>query len=208
MKNKINELKVKASVDKDQFYKKLHIYEGSETFTSSDLIFCELEELISSMEITSLYIFTDIFPLDIEEDVEKYVICYISSDTELNSVANDFMARGKYLKSYLLSEMVAYAIFKASDEMNKKINRDIGKCGYRLANRYAAGDGNIDLRNQGKFFDELKKYISIDAYLNDENMIVPLNSLLYIYTIIKGVGDYISDCSKCTNINCIYKKHT
>jgi len=202
----VNILKVKGTVNKKVLYKNLHIYDGTEVFNSCETVFDELKDIIYSMKIITAYIFTDNLPFQIEENAEKYVICYVSSDKDINTLANDFISKGEYLKGYLLSEMATQAIFNASDEMVYKIMYDLKKQGYGIRRRYAPGDGNIGLEYQGRIINELRKYTSVDIYINEQNVMVPENSLLYIYTVTKGGNCEINQCKECTNKYCVYKK--
>ncbi|HHZ03309.1 MAG TPA: hypothetical protein GX396_10325 [Tissierellia bacterium] len=205
MKNNVNEFRIRARINKEVLYKNLHIYEGTETFKNCEAVFSQLSDIISSMEIKLAYIFTDYFPLKLEENVDKYIICYVSAERDTNSLASDLISRGEYLKGYLLNEMVSHAIFKASDKMNNKIRNDIKKQGYKLNRRYAPGDGNLDLKYQRKFIEELEKHIRVEIYSNEHNVMVPSNSLTYIYTIVEGVDEEINTCFDCINTDCVYK---
>ncbi|NLJ59062.1 MAG: hypothetical protein GX339_09490 [Tissierellia bacterium] len=202
MRNCIKEFKINLKVNKEVLYKNLHIYEGSNIYYTFEELYDELKVLVSTMEVKAAYIITASFPLEIGEEVEKYVVCFLSTHCNL---PKKLMDEGEYLKGYLLNEMIIHGIFNISDEMDNQIRQEVNQCGYKLSKRYAAGDG-IDLKNQGKFLEELKKYISTDAIVNEQNVMEPAHSLLYIYTVKKGVNEEINPCLNCKNRNCPYKK--
>lgn len=213
-------------IEKTKIFKRLHIDENAETLRIADDVFLELHKIIiGNMKLTVLYSIVNSFDLGYIEldNCEKYVMCFISSNDEIDNIVNHMMSSGDYFKGYLLNEMATDVIFNSSNEMNKAIKENSKKLGYKLTKRFAPGDGDIELKQLQIILDVLKKEVTIDAYLTEGYMIVPQKSLLYLYGLEKiytcsaltknGVGTYknIGDlsmedsCSDCSNLNCQYR---
>lgn len=210
--NKVNKLNLKPIINKDNFYKKLHIIENTETYKSADFIYDELVEFLQNkININALYVIVESWDIA-NIEYEKFMLCFISIENEINDVVNEIMSNGEYLKGYLLNEMSIYALFNASNEMNEIIKNEAFKEGFILSKRYAAGDGEIKLEEQNKILEELKKHIFINAFVNREHVIIPEKSLLYFYglkkkELLKEDFNYdCNECNNCTKLNCQYRE--
>ncbi|MGD9569653.1 MAG: hypothetical protein AB7V48_15320 [Sedimentibacter sp.] len=213
--NIVNKLNLKPNINKVSFYNKLHIIENTETFKSAELVYDELVEILkNNMHLNALYVITEPFDVAKNSEWDKFILCFISSEDSINDVVGETMSRGEYLKGYLLNEMSTYALFNASNEMNKIIREEAVSEGYALSKRQSAGDGEIELKEQNTILSRLKKHVSINAFVNEEHVIVPQKSLLYFYGLKKQAfidddDDNFSicnECGSCTKINCEYKE--
>lgn len=210
--NTVNKLNFKPIINKDNFFKRLHIIEGTETFKSADRVYEELVEMLeNNMHLNAYYVVTEPFDFAKKIEFDKFVICFVSSEDEINCVVNETMSQGEYLKGYLLNEMSTHVLFNISNEMNKIIKNEAAKFGYTLSIRLAAGDGEIELKEQNTILNEFKKYVSINAFINEEHAIIPEKSLLYFYGLkeFKSVDDDCNrsnGCSHCENKDCQYKE--
>ena len=208
--NVVNKLSLRPNINKDKFFKRLHIIEGTEAFKSADCVYEELIELLSAkMQLNALYVVTESLELARIIDYNKFVLFFISSKDNINNVVNEMMSKGEYLKGYLLNEMSTYAIFNASNEMNEIIRLQVSKSGYVLSKRYAAGDDEIHLKNQGVILNELKRHVSLNVSINHEYVIVPAKSLLYFCGLSEnkeGIVHNDEGCNNCVIINCSYRK--
>jgi len=211
-------LNLKPQINKKQFFNKLHIVKGTETYKSADGVFEGLRQIIEQkMKLYSLYAVVDTFDLGIFEldTCKKYVLCFISFQNDMSGIIHEMMSSGSYLKGYLLNEMAADALFNASNEMNKIIREQAVKLKYKLTKRYAPGDGEMDIKLQEKILDALNKEVHVPAHLNEAYMIIPEKSLLYLYGLARDqdtCSSYYADtfngddsCSQCTNKNCEYR---
>lgn len=210
--NVVNKLNLKPIINKDNFFKRLHIIEGTETFKSAAYVYDELVEILNiKMNLNAMYVVVDPFDVTKLIEYDKFVLCFISSEDEINDVVNEIMSKGEYLKGYLLNEMSIYALFNASNEMNKIIKLEARKSGYTLSKMYAAGDGEIDLSKQNTILNELKRYVSINVTINEEYAIMPEKSLLYFYGLSERKSIEVNvekyhECSNCKKINCQYRE--
>jgi len=214
----VNVLNLEPQVNKDRIYNKFHLVENTTSYKCADDAFQELSRIIrKNMKITSLYsIVDDTFGIQFEEiggytSWQKYVLCFISSKDDINSIVNDMMSAGDYLKGYLLNEIATDVMFNAANEMNKIIKENALKSGYKLTKRYAPGDGVLDLKHQQTILDALKKEVNIDAYLTESYMIVPEKSMLYLFGAeknMKGYYDIEENCIECSNLDCQYREIT
>ena len=212
----VYKLNIEHKIEKNKFFKNLHIDENTEAYRNADEEFAELFEIIrENMKLTVLYQVVDPFDLHSKEltNSVKYVLCFISSKDDISGIVNDLMSSGNYLKGYLLNEMATYIIFNASNEMNNIIKEKSKKLGFKLSKRIAPGDGDFELENQKTILDFLKTELFIDAYITEHNTIIPQKSLLYLYGLkkitpsCKNVVDSLMEesCSECSNINCQYR---
>lgn len=207
----VYKLNIEHKIEKKKFFKKLHIDENTETYNNADDAFMELYEIIkNNMKLTVLYSIVPAFDLGFKKlyECEQYVLCFISSKDDINSIVNDMMSSGNYLKGYLLNEMATDVIFNASNEMNNIIREKSKDLCYKLSKRIAPGDGEIDMKYQKTILDFLKKELFIDAYLTDDYMIVPHKSLLYLYGLEKATLNtepMEDNCNMCSNLNCQYR---
>ncbi len=201
-------------INRDRIFKKLRFNDGSEAYKNADRIFNELSSLVQyNIRLTALYMLTDSEELNIEElyNFEKYVICLVSSDDKIISeTLNEMMSSGEYLKGYLLHEIATDAIFTASDALNKEVETEVVKMGYRICGHYAPGDGKIDLAMQGALLDKLKREAEINVHVNNEYILIPGKSLLYVLGLkqmqgTNGLEEYRA-CGQCGNLDCNYRK--
>ncbi len=205
-------LKVKPIVSRERIFRKLHIAEGTEAFKNAYRVFDELSQtILNVMNLTAVCNVVDSAKLsfNVPCNFEKYVICFISSDDHISEMSNEMMAAGDYMKGYLLHEIAADVIFATSSEMNGAIREEAAKSGYKLSKRYAPGDGIIDLSVQNILLDILKREAEIKAYLNEEQVLFPEKSLLYMFGLIRGFMDGEEDpgsCGACENLSCRYRE--
>ncbi len=205
----INILNLQTIINKERIFKKLHIKEGTEAFNNADGVFDELCCIIKNkMKITAVYMITDDLKLEGTDDFEKHIICFISSDDDISELSHTMITDGSYMKGYLLHEMAVDVVFAASNKVNNSIKKESEDSGYRLSRRYAPGDGSLSLNAQKILLDILKNETEIKAYLNEENVLVPENTLLYIFGLAKGVENEQDsrNCSLCDNQDCQYRE--
>lgn len=208
----MSKLNLNPVIKRKRIFRKLHITESSEAFKNADSIFSELAQIIlNSMNLTAAWKLTDGADLNFNEpgNFEKYVICFVSSDDNISGMSHEMMAAGDYMKGYLLHEAAADVIFNASCEMNGIIREETAKKGYKLSRRYAPGDGIIDLNVQNVLLDVLKREVEINVYLNEEHVLFPEKSLLYMFGLIKGLPDSeeeLGSCGACENLSCLYRE--
>lgn len=200
--------------NRDRIFKKLHFNDGTEAFKNAYSIFDELSSLLkNNMKLTSVHKVVDSRELNIEElyGFEKYVICLVFSEDEISEISNEMMSAGEYLKGYLLHEIATDVIFTASDALNKEVGIEASQIGYGICGTYAPGDGKIDLKMQGALLAELEKEAKLNVYLNDEYILIPEKSLLYVLglKLMQNTGsaaEEYSACGKCCNLYCEYRK--
>lgn len=207
----INITKIKPIISKEKIFEKLHIVEGTEAFKSADNIFEELSDIVTNnMKLTAVYKVTDSLNINFEESekYKKYIICFISSDDNINEISHEMMSSGNYMKGYLLNEIAVNVIFRASNELNQKLRKQAAICGYNLSRSYAPGDGAINLNAQRLLLEVIKKETELNACLNEAQVLIPERSLLYMFGIMEGVGDSEScnSCSYCKNLNCQHRE--
>ena len=227
----VNILDIDVEINKEKILRNLKFIENTEGYKNAGEIFDELALLIrENMNLISMYSIADNrgeFPLgkDMSEEIQKIVLCFLSSNNNINSMVNDFINEGAYLKGYLLNEMAAHVIFNSSNEMNKVIKKKLLDLGYILTKKYAPGDAGLELRYQKIILDTFKKYVHIDAYLTENYMLVPEKSMMYFFGA-KKVGancdlcklqliedNYLNfhngsdeSCIDCNKLNCQYRK--
>ncbi len=202
-----------AIINRDRIFKKLRFNDESEAYKNADRIFDELSGLAQdNIRLTSFYKLTDSEELNIEElyGLEKYVICLVSSDDKISEISNEMMSSGEYLKGYLLHEIATDAIFTASDALNKEVETEAAKIGCIICGHYAPGDGKIDLAMQGVLLDKLKRVAEINVHVNNEHILIPGKSLLYVLGLKQmqgtdGLEEYYA-CGQCGHLDCDYRK--
>jgi len=200
-------------INRDRIFKKLRFNDGSEACKNADRIFDELSSLVQdNIRLTALYKLTDCEELNIDElyNFKKYVICLVSSNDKISEISNEMMSFGDYLKGYLLHEIATDAIFAASDALNKEVETEVAKMGYRICGHFAPGDGKIDLAMQGALLDKLKDEAEINVHVNNEHILIPGKSLLYVLGLKQmqgtdGLEEYCA-CGQCGNLDCGYRK--
>ncbi len=200
-------------INRDRIFKKLRFNDGSEAYKNADRIFDELSSLIQeNIRLTTLYRVTDSDVFNVEEinGFEKYAICLVSSDDKISEISNEMMSSGEYLKGYLLHEIATDVIFAASDALNKEMETEAAKMGYRICGNYAPGDGKIDLAMHGVLLDKLKREAEIKVYVSSEHILIPGKSLLYVLGLKQmqdtdGLEEYCA-CGQCGNSDCDYRK--
>lgn len=229
----VNIIDIDIEINKEAIFKNLKFIENTESYKNADEVFDELAQLIiENINLISLYSVVDNrseFPLgkDMNKEMQKIVLCFLSSNDKISSMVNDFINEGFYLKGYLLNEMATYVIFNSSNEMNKVIKKKLLELGYILTKRYAPGDDGLGLKYQQIILDTLKKHVYIDAYLTENYMIVPEKSMMYFFGAKKADTNYncnlhkiqlIKDsdfnilnnseesCIDCNKLNCQYRK--
>lgn len=207
----INILNIKTIINKERIYKRLHIAEGTEAFKNAESVFNKLSHIITdNMKITAAYMVIDSVDINFEkpDEYEKYIICLVSSEDDIGRISDEMISAGNYLEGYLLYEFASDVIFNTSKEMNKTIKEDSAKIGYKLPRRYAPGDGIINMSLQSKLLDALKKETAINVYLNEEHVLIPERSLLYMFGLKEGMDNQenINECVTCKNISCQYRE--
>ncbi len=210
----INKLNVEIKIDKKRIYRRMHLNENLESYRCAEKYFDELSDKIKkSMNVTCIYkMINETLGNVIEETsftINEYVLCFISSDDDIDNAVNEMISSGYYLKGYLLNEMAADVFFGCANQMNSIIADEAHKLGCRLTKRYAPGDGDLSFENLEKLLDELRKDININAYLTESGMIVPKKTMLYLFGILKdgsGCVETEESCLKCSSTECQYRK--
>lgn len=205
----INILDIQLTISKEKAFNRIHIEENTETYKNAVSSYDELCHLIkNNMKVTAGYKVAEGLILDELCNYESSVICFVSSHDNISEMSNRMMSEGDYLNGYLLYELAMDAIFNASNELNNIIKKEAAKKGFILSKRFAPGDGILSLNKQKVLLEVLKKEVEIDAYLNEANVVVPENTLLYMFGLKKGFDDEncFSSCSLCESINCQYRE--
>ncbi len=203
--------KFKPHIINENFFKKLHIKEGTEVFNSASKIIDEIKEFIEkNMGISAWYAKADINLIGLNEGTDKMcIICLISSKDDIGDFSREIMDGGNYLKGYLLYEAANHALFEASDRFSKIVRQEELKNGRKLGRRHFAGDGTIDLDMQREILGILKKQEDVDAYINERDVLVPEKSLLYLFVLDDSLSDecivYENECERCKNKDCQYR---
>lgn len=204
----INILNLQLIINKEKTFRRLHIEENSETHKNADSNFDELCSIIQdNMKLTVVYKVAEGLIFDEASDYESSVICFVSSEDDISEISGRMMSEGNYLNGYLLYEFAMDAIFNASNELNNIIKQEAAKKGFKLSKRFTPGDGMLSLNKQKVLLDVLKKEVKVNADLNEANIMIPENTLLYVFGLKKDFddGDYFSNCSLCESINCQYR---
>lgn len=205
----ISKLNIQLTINKEKTFNRLHIEENTETYKNADNSYDELCHIIkNNIKVTAVYKVTESLIFDEACDYESFAICLVSSDDDISEISNRMMSEGNYLNGYLLYELAMDAIFNASNELNNIVKQEAAKKGLKLSKRYAPGDGTLSFNNQKVLLDVLKKEVIISACLNEANVMVPENTLLYVYGLKKDFDDEncFSSCNLCESKNCQYRE--
>lgn len=207
---------IDIKIDKERFLKRLKIEKNTKVYESANIYFENLYKVLKK-NANIIFYYIKLESKDIPQEINsiincnKYILCLIYSEDKISEIAECMITKGDYLKGYLINEMLTEAIFYASDKVNEQINKKLKLEKSCLSKMYAAGDGEIDIVYQKTFLEELKKHFEINVFVNDDYMILPCNSLIYIFGIkdLNCEDDCYSEenkCNYCKNLKCQYRK--
>lgn len=204
---------IKAVVNKNRTFRKIRLEEGTEAFRSAEDFFPEITDIIeSNMKVDAAYAVRnteDVPEEKLPNGIHQCAVCLFSSDDEIGRISRDMMTSGEYLKGYVLYEAAADAFFDASSRFGKSVREELEKSGKFIAGRYSPGDGKIGLESQQKILESLKTTENVKTIVNEQGMLVPERSLLYIYGLSNNKPDSEcgeeNQCGICENKVCQYR---
>lgn len=217
-----------VQINKEGIYRRLRLEENTSSFKNAEECFDDICDIVKkNMSLTGFYCIVNTSSEPSFEEIKAltgisdWVLCFISSNDTITDIANNMMSSGEYLKGYLLNETAVDAFFNASGQLNHMVDTSLRLMGYRMAERYAPGDGVLDLRHQATLLNVLKKHVKLCAYLNECHVLVPERSMLYMLRFEKcrTAGEECvrqearenifesKGCDGCSNLKCSYR-HT
>ena len=141
---------------------------------------------------------------------EKVICVAVTIGEDITNEVTAHFNKGNYFFSILLDAAATTIVEQVADEMEKYIEPQILKEGYKMKWRFSPGYGDWSLNQQPDLF-KLAGAEEIEMKLSESLMLIPRKSITAIIGLIKNnsydkKNNHKSDCANCDKIECISRK--
>lgn len=139
---------------------------------------------------------------------EGVVLLLVTVGDGLEKAGSEYFGRGDYFRGMVLDAIGSAALFKMTEEFQRKLKINYGTRGYNLTRGYSPGCNGWDLREQRIIWQGLGAE-GLGITINHQGMINPLKSVTKVFGWGKGLGNVRieAECQYCNCTRCSYGKN-
>ena len=122
-----------------------------------------------------------------------------------STCSDKYNKEGDYLKGFIVDAFGSLVAERAMDYIQKELEKEAGKCGMLITNRYSPGYCNWQVQDQKQLFSLLPGN-PCNISLSESCLMLPIKSVSGIIGIGEKVRKREYSCDICNNITCVYRK--